>query len=273
MKKIGLALAGGGARGAYQIGAWKALIELGIADKISAYSGASVGSLNAVLFAMDNYEAAKDVWLNLNKDSLFNIEKQIIKRIYKERLKFLNRGVFSTKRLEKLMDDTVDFESIKDKEIYVATTYLGGKKSTFFDLLNTNYKHYFKSDNQISYHLLRDLEYEEVKKIMLASCAIPVAFRPIMIGNETFYDGGILDNTPYQPLIEAGCDVVIIIDLFKASFIKKKKVEGARLITVHPSRSLRGVLDFNNKYIQRRFDLGYKDTLEKLKKHMDLFED
>jgi len=272
MKKIGLALAGGGARGAYQIGAWKALIELGIVDDISAYSGASVGSLNAVLFAMGDYELAKDLWLNLDKDSLFNIEKKIYKRIYRERLKFLNRGVFSTKRLEKLIDETVSFDKIKDKEIYIATTYLGGEKSTFFDLLHTNYKHYFKSDNQISYHLLRDLEEEKIKKIMLASCAIPVAFRPIMIGNETFYDGGILDNTPYQPLLDSGCEVIIIIDLFKASFIKKKPVKGARLITVHPRRSLRGVLDFNNKYILRRFELGYNDTLEKLGKHMDLFE-
>ena len=272
MKKIGLALAGGGARGAYQIGAWKALIELGIVDKISAYSGASVGSLNAVLFAMGDYDIAKSIWLNLDKDSLFNIEKQIYKRIYKERFKFLNRGVFSTKRLEKLMDNTIDYEKIKGKEIFVATTFLGGEKSTFFDLLRTNYKHYFKDDNQINYHSLGDMDEEEkIKKIMLASCAIPIAFRPIMIGNETFYDGGILDNTPYQPLLDVGCEVIIIIDLFKTQFMKKKNVSGARLITVHPKVSLRGVLDFNNKYILRRFEHGYLDTLEKLNKHLDLF--
>jgi len=271
LKKIGLALAGGGARGAYQIGAWKALKELGIVDKISAYSGASVGSLNAVLFAMGDYELAKKVWLNLDKDSLFNIEKQIFKRIYHERLSFFNHGVFSTKRLEKLIDETITFDKIKDKEIYVATTYLGGEKSTFFDLLNTNYKHYFKADNQITYHSLKALNSETIKKIMLASCAIPVAFRPIMIGNETFYDGGILDNTPYQPLIDAGCDVIIVIDLFKATFIKKKPVKGARLVTVQPKRSLRGVLDFNNKYILRRFEHGYTDTMEKMSKHLDLF--
>ena len=67
MKKIGLALAGGGARGAYQIGAWKALKELGIDKQISAYSGASVGSLNAVLFAMEDYNLARETWLKLEK--------------------------------------------------------------------------------------------------------------------------------------------------------------------------------------------------------------
>ena len=272
MKKIGLALAGGGARGAYQIGAWKALEELGIVDKISAYSGASVGSLNAALFAMGDYETAKEVWLGLDKDSLFNIEKQIFKRIYKERLKFLNRGVFSTKRLEKLIDKTIDFKKIQEKEVYIATTLLGGAKSTFFDLLRTNYKHYFLDDNQISYHILSELTEEEMKKVMLASCATVTAYNTNPDTIEINYDGGILDNTPYQPLIEAGCEVIIIIDLFKTSFTKKKKVKGVRLVTVHPKRSLRGVLDFNNKHIIRRFEHGYTDTLEKLKKHLDLFE-
>ncbi len=271
MKKIGLALAGGGARGAYQIGAWKALIELGIIDKISAYSGASVGSLNAVLFAMGDFELAKNVWLSLDKDSLFNVEKQIFKRLYHERLNFFNRGVFSTKKLEKLIDETVAFEKIKDKEIYVATTYLGGENSTFFDLLNTNYKHYFKADNQIAYHSLSNLSNEKIKQVMLASCAIPVVFRPVTIDNETFYDGGILDNTPYQPLIDAGCDLIIVIDLFKATFIRKKPVKGATVITIQPKHSLRGILDFNNKYIQRRFEHGYNDTLQEMQKHLDLF--
>jgi len=272
MKKIGLALAGGGARGAFQIGAWKALIELGIIDKISAYSGASVGSLNAALFAMGDYETAKEVWLTLEKDSLFNIEKHIYKRIYKQKLKFLDQGVYSTNKLEELLDDTVQFEKLRDKEVYVAATHLGNEKSTFFDLININYKHYFKAEKQVTYHLLRDLKPSEIKKVLLASCAIPIIFRPITIGGETFYDGGILDNTPYQPLIDAGCEVIIIIDLFKKSFIKKKAIEGASLVTINPKHSLRGILDFNNKYIYRRFEQGYIDTLEKLSKHLDLFE-
>ncbi|MCD6482291.1 MAG: patatin-like phospholipase family protein, partial [Candidatus Izimaplasma sp.] len=122
MKKIGIALAGGGARGAYQIGAWKALSELGIVDKISAYSGASVGSLNAALFAMGDYETAENVWLNLDKNSLFNMEKNIFKRIYHEKLEFFDRGVYSTNKLEKLIDEIIDFEKLKDKEVYIATT-------------------------------------------------------------------------------------------------------------------------------------------------------
>lgn len=270
MTKIGLALAGGGARGAYQIGAWKAFKEKGIDKNIVAYSGASVGSLNAALFAMDDYDTAYQVWMSLNKDSLFNIEKQIYKRLFKEKLNFLNSGVFNTRQLEDLIDNSVDYDKVRTKDVFVATTHLGNDKSTFFDLLRTNYKHYFKSEKQTKYQNLRELDDETIKKTLLASCAIPIVFRPIEIGNERFYDGGLLDNTPYQPLVDIGCDVIIVIDLFKVSFVKKQSAEGIKLITVHPKRSLRGVLDFNKKYIQRRFELGYKDTLAMIEKNKDI---
>ena len=54
----GLVLAGGGGKGAYQAGAFKALWEYGIQDYITAVSGASVGALNAVLFANKDIKAA-----------------------------------------------------------------------------------------------------------------------------------------------------------------------------------------------------------------------
>lgn len=47
-KEYGLVLEGGGAKGAYQIGVWKALMEYGI--KIKAIAGVSVGALNGALF-------------------------------------------------------------------------------------------------------------------------------------------------------------------------------------------------------------------------------
>ena len=112
MTKIGLALAGGGARGAYQIGAWKAFKEKGIDKSIVAYSGASVGSLNAALFAMDDYDTAYQVWMSLNKDSLFNIEKHIYRRLFKEKFRFLNKGIFDTSQLEDLIDEAVDYEKV-----------------------------------------------------------------------------------------------------------------------------------------------------------------
>jgi len=269
MKKLGIALAGGGARGAYQIGAWQALREAGIDTKIEAFSGASVGSLNAVLFAMGDYDLAKDTWMSLHKDTLFKLEKNIFKRILDEKLDIVNQGIYNTQKLEDLLKEKTNFEMIKDKEVYIATTHLGNEKGHFLDLIKTNYKHYFKSEKQIVYKNLNHVQDEDKINTLLASCAIPVAFQPVKIGLETFYDGGLLNNTPYQPLIEAGCDVIIIIDLFTFSPLRLKKIDDAKVYVCYPKRSLRGILDFNNKHINRRFEFGYNDMKKLLEKIKD----
>lgn len=269
MAKLGLALAGGGARGAYQIGAWKALKEYGLDKQIAAYSGASVGSLNAVLFAMDDYDKAKELWMSLDKDSMFNWEKKIYKRLFKEKLNFFNKGIFSTKKLEKLLWSTVDFNAIADKEVFVATTHLGDENSTFLDLIRTNIKHYFKKDQQVEYVDLRDLDDEETIKTLLASCAIPIVFKPIQVGSETYYDGGVLDNTPYEPLVQAGCDTIIVIDLYTFSLMRINREDRANIHTVFPKKSLRGIMDFSHDKIERRFNLGYDDMKAYIEKHKD----
>ena len=59
-KEYGIVLEGGGARGAYQIGVWKALREAGV--KIRGVAGTSVGALNGALICMDDLEKAED-WI------------------------------------------------------------------------------------------------------------------------------------------------------------------------------------------------------------------
>ena len=49
--QIGLVLSGGGAKGAYQAGVWTALAERGLAERVKAISGTSVGAINAAVFA------------------------------------------------------------------------------------------------------------------------------------------------------------------------------------------------------------------------------
>ena len=59
-KEYGLVFDGGGARGAYQIGAWEALVEAGV--KINAVAGTSVGALNGALVCMGDVDKAEDIW-------------------------------------------------------------------------------------------------------------------------------------------------------------------------------------------------------------------
>jgi hypothetical protein len=63
--RIGLVLGGGGAKGAYQIGCWKALRESGIVN-FDAVAGTSVGALNAVLIAQDEFGKAESIWHDMS---------------------------------------------------------------------------------------------------------------------------------------------------------------------------------------------------------------
>lgn len=79
MNRIGLVIAGGGGKGAYFIGVWKAFKEFEIENMITDVSGTSVGALNAMLFAQGDFKRAEKIWLNLKAEDIlkFDIEKVI----------------------------------------------------------------------------------------------------------------------------------------------------------------------------------------------------
>jgi predicted acylesterase/phospholipase RssA len=66
---FGIVLAGGGGRGAYQIGCWKKLKELGL-DRFSVISGTSVGALNAALIAAGDVPQAVRLWEELEESKV-----------------------------------------------------------------------------------------------------------------------------------------------------------------------------------------------------------
>ena len=81
-KEYGLVLEGGGAKGAYQIGAWQALREEGV--KIKGISGVSVGALNGALICMDDLDKAREIWENISYSQVMTVG--IEKKVYSFRL-------------------------------------------------------------------------------------------------------------------------------------------------------------------------------------------
>lgn len=263
--KRGIVLSGGGARGAYQIGVLKVLKAHGLLDDIHAVSGSSVGSLNAVLLALDDLEKAEKLWFEIDGEAMFKSDENIFKRIMHEGIDFVYQGMYPNEELEKLIDSSVNFEALKKKKVFVATSYVGEGKATFWELMTVNIRNLFSKVPLVRYTQINALEKEAVKKTLLASCAIPIVFKPIVIEDKTYYDGGVLDNAPCQPLYEEGCDEVIVIDLFK--FRKHKCPKEVTFYQIKPSKNLRGIMDFSKEQIKRRFELGVKDAEQFIKDH------
>ena len=70
MNSIGLVFSGGGGKGAYQIGVWRALRELGLEGQVVAVSGTSVGALNAALYLKGDLELAEQLWNSISNETL-----------------------------------------------------------------------------------------------------------------------------------------------------------------------------------------------------------
>ena len=74
-EKWGLCFAGGGGKGAYEIGVWRALEEC-TNIKFSAVAGTSVGALNAILFATKTVDEAEEIWRGITPDKLLKPKKE-----------------------------------------------------------------------------------------------------------------------------------------------------------------------------------------------------
>ncbi|MFW5838671.1 MAG: patatin-like phospholipase family protein [Bacillota bacterium] len=258
-KKIGLCLTGGGARGAYQIGAIKALEERGILDKISAYSGTSIGSANVAVIATKGVDAAKEVWMTMPEENLPRNKKDLDKK--SDKLFDFDRGIYTMDVFKSIIEKSVDLDVLKKKEVYVTLSEGGQPDKGFIDLLRCTYRHYVKHDTKVVYLPLHELESDSVIDAIVASSSIPLFFAPVKMQDKKFYDGGVFDNVPIKPLVKSGCDEIIIIHLHHHLLYNPKKVASG--VTYHEIKHkglLGHILKFSKKQTQRLYQAGYDDT-------------
>ena len=256
--KIGLVLAGGGGKGAYHIGVWRALRQYGIDKNIGSISGTSVGALNAVLFAMGDYDLAENIWLNLSYDKVLSVSKQkLISSLMSLGLGGIRlsvavlgamsgAGFFTRKGLTEIMS-RLNFDSLRysDKKFFAGV--------------------YNLSKLQMEYLPLNSQSDERIKKILLASSALPIIYPPEKIDDCSYIDGGISDNVPVKPLYQSGCQIIFAVHLSRDSLINNIQSYGdAKIYEIVPSSDqgniLTGTLDFSREGIRQRMQLGYEDT-------------
>lgn len=261
--KFGLVLSGGGGKGSYQIGVWKAFRELGIAQKIKVVAGTSVGALNTALFLQGQIRQAESIWLNISPSQI--LKPDLTRRIKPEiltdlpaslRSEFLdlpNRGIFSRRGLERIMDKNLRYEYITASPIRAYATCLA------------NWPH-----GPATYFHLNGCEPARLKKILLASSAIPYIFDPVEIDGVQYSDGGIgigSDNIPIRPVHARRCDLIFVVHLDQGR-VDERAFPGAKLIQIVPSRSLggtlEGTLDFHGEHARWRMELGYRDAKAQL---------
>ena len=122
MKPYGLVLAGGGAKGAYQIGAWKAMREMGVT--FNAVAGVSIGSINGALIVADEYEKALELWQTVTVDKGVNIEEELPdpENLFSKKnwvtlfREFIKKKVIDASPTRDFLSDYIDEEKIRKQK-------------------------------------------------------------------------------------------------------------------------------------------------------------
>ena len=182
-RRVGLVLAGGSARCAFQIGALETLVELGLAPALSI--GVSCGAWNAAAVAAGTVHRLRYYWRAFVRMPHFDLGN-----LWRERSPFrfpeMHRRTFSR---------YVGVERLRRfgaSPLYVGVTRLRDRQSVFFDAR----------------------EVEDPLQLLLASNYLPPFYThaPRLVG-ERYGDGGLSDNIPYGKAFAEGCDVVILIGM------------------------------------------------------------
>ena len=270
--KIGLVLAGGGGKGAYQLGVWKALKYLNLTEYISIFSGASIGAFNAVMFAADDTVKAEELWKEVTMDKLVPVsKKELIKRGIA-----LYIGGKNPQLGKKYLNEKMNSSSIsKDGAIEMINKYIDCGKAK-----ENNKICYAACTNlstlSVKYFKLNDYSNDIGKDIILASASLPLIYDSTEVDGANYIDGGISDNIPIQPVYGENCDIIIVVVLNKDIKIDRSLYPNSKLIIICPENldenTLTGTLNLDNTAKYHRIHEGYNDTLNKLEPIIELMK-
>lgn len=260
--KIGLAFSGGGARGAYQIGVAKALQELGVLERIQCFSGTSIGAVNAAFVASAPLERVLHLWTSISPQDIKKTES-FFERLRTEKWRMVDHGLYEIGKLKDVLQAELDIQAVKQTSVFVTLSESGPVDSGLFGLFKTSYSHYVKGDSKVVYALLSQQEDQDIVPLILASCSIPIVFPAVAMGEKQYYDGGVYDNLPVEPLIQAGCDKIILVHLQLLEFLDKSKYPNIAIFELKHKGILGGILHFEKSHAQSIHDLGYRDMMNR----------
>jgi NTE family protein len=234
-KRVALVLAGGAARGAYEIGIVQHVLEdvarsIGRPVRFDILCGTSVGALNVCALAAyadlspsGRARRVVDVWTGLEIEKLVSADVRGVLRLGArllgrsagpDEVPVREGGILDPSGLEELIGSAIPFDRIGENckndlldAITVSTTHIAsGRTVVFVQRRETGLPHWSR-DPTIEPRAQR-IGVEHA----LASAAIPILFRAVRIDGEYHCDGGLRQNVPLSPARRLGADGVLVVN-------------------------------------------------------------
>lgn len=246
-----IALCGGGTKGAYELGVWKALKEIGVEYHI--VTGTSIGAINGALMASKDYDLAWELWntirmedvmaegLNLTTtvEGMYN-QREAIRPFLKKYVK--NKGADISPFIE-FIDRMVDEGRVRASDIDYGLVTVQVSSMKALELTK------------------EEIPQGKLKDFIMASASIFPIFPMHKIDGETYLDGCYYDNLPIDLALKMGADEVIAVDLHTSpshpNYINKPYIT-----YITPSHSLGTMLNFERKILDGNIEMGYYDAMK-----------
>ncbi len=242
-KKVALILSGGGARGAYQAGilsAWKDIFQRN--GNIEIIVGVSAGSINAVrlMQSAPNYstgvEAIVDLWSNLVPEQIFEsdfraVVKNLIRLVrssrhqknYQNDTSLIN-AVLSTAPLYDYLRKNTDMGQVQQRLRTLPDHSLAISCFDYTDMKNVTFFQTREACPSWERPTVRGVRTSLTTEHIMASCAVPLIFSPVVMDGHYYGDGSLRNLTPLNAAIRLGAERIINISLRGNSYQQKSNV-------------------------------------------------
>ena len=248
----GLVLEGGGAKGAYHVGAYKAIRELNI--EIGGIAGTSIGAINGAMMVQGDYDLLEKLWYSINSYELFDLDEKLIEDLKSFNFSYLlhqskeilsNRGL-DTSKIRELFDTYIEEDKIKSSNIDfgIVTINLTDKKP--LELMK------------------EDIPKGKLVDFLIASANLP-AFKIEEMDGKKYLDGGFYNNLPIDILAKKGYKEIIAVRTMAIGIVRKIKAKNINITYIQPVESLGSMLealDFKRERAEEYIKLGYYDAMK-----------
>lgn len=249
----GLVLEGGGAKGSYHMGVYKAILEEEI--EISAIAGTSIGALNGAMIAQGDFELGLRLWNEISYTDVIEANEMEIKQLLNsklnlEDLKLIGRKIisvitekgFDITPFKKLLNDSIDEEKIRNSPID-------------FGMVAVNLTDFIPIKV-----FVEDIPQGKLTEFLLASAYLPI-FKFERLGGKIYLDGGFYDNLPYKLLQQKGYEDLIIVRTHAKGIVRKPESK-KDMIIISPSRDIGRSYRYEKEKAKDNINMGYYDALK-----------
>ena len=251
-EKMAVVLSGGGTKGAYELGVWRALKELSIDYDI--VTGTSIGSVNGALMTMGDFAFAEKIWNEMAMGDLMgdpppkkNPVLQFLETFFlppTQRSSRLIAGSVDNTPFLSFVEKNIDANLLMDSDVDYGLVTVRARDRKPFQLTKA------------------EMRKDKIKDYIIASSSVYPVFPMHQIDREYYIDGMYHDNLPIALALSMGATELIVVDLH----LKPQHPEYAgrsNVIYLTPSRDLGGILAFDRKKIEENIEMGYQDAIRK----------